>query len=306
MIVDRLIEKIDQTGSPIVVGLDPRLSFVPRHIKEMAFSRYGKTPEGAAEAFFVFNCGIIDAVADLVPAVKPQVAMYEQLGAAGIDAYIRTIAYAREKGLVVIGDVKRGDIASTAEAYADGHIGRVTIEGELTEVFGEDMITINPYLGIDSVEPYFKSCREYGKGLFILVKTSNPHSGQLQDLMVGDKTLYEHVGQLVEEWGQPFMGRYGYHAMGAVVGATHPAQAKRLREIMPHTFFLVPGYGAQGGKAEDLAVCFDKEGRGAIVNSSRGIIAAYQKKEGFDEYSYGEAARAAVVEMREDLRRWIG
>ena len=306
MIFDKLIEKIDQTGSPIVVGLDPRLSFVPQHLKDQAFAEHGKTPAGAAAAFLAFNYGIIDAVADLVPAVKPQVAMYEQLGAVGMDAYIKTVAYAKEKGLIVIGDIKRGDIASTAEAYADGHIGRVDIDGEAAEVYREDIITINPYLGIDSVEPYFKSCTAYEKGLFVLVKTSNPNSGQLQDLMVGSETLYEHVGRLVNEWGQPFMGRYGYHAVGAVVGATHPAQAKRLREIMPNTFFLVPGYGAQGGKAEDLGVCFDKDGHGAIVNSSRGIIAAYQKKEGFDEFSYGEAARAAVVEMREDLRRWIG
>ena len=305
MIIDKLIEGIQRTSSPIVVGLDPRLSFVPRAIREEAYDRYGKTPEGAAAAFLTFNKGIIDAVADLVPAVKPQVAMYEQLGAPGIAAYIDTIAYARQKGLLVIGDIKRSDIASTAEAYADGHIGRVQIDGEQAEVFGEDLITVNPYLGIDSVEPYFKSCRAYEKGLFVLVKTSNPHSGQLQDLDVGGEPLYEKIGGLVEEWGEEFRGRFGYSSIGAVVGATHPAQAARLRQRFPHTFFLVPGYGAQGATAQDLAVCFDAHGLGAIVNSSRGIIAAYQKLDGFDENTYREAARTATLAMRDDLRRWI-
>lgn len=289
-----------------MVGLDPRLSFVPGHLKEAAYEAHGKTPAGAAAAFLAFNKGIIDAVCDLVPAVKPQVAMYEQFGAPGMAAYIETAAYAKAKGLTVIGDIKRSDIASTAEAYADGHIGRVDIEGEKTAVFQEDIITLNPYLGWDSIEPYLPSCTAYEKGLFVLVKTSNPNSGQLQDLDVGGMTLYEKVGSLVNEWGLPYIGRYGYHFVGAVVGATHPAQAERLRRLMPNTFFLVPGYGAQGGTAADLKVCFDKDGLGAIVNSSRGIIAAYQKNEKYHETDYAAAAREAVLEMQADLRRWIG
>lgn len=307
MIIDVLIEKIKETQNPTVVGLDPRLNFVPEFIKNECVEKYGKTPKAVAESFFEFNKGIIDNVYDLVPAVKPQIAMYEMLGVDGIDCFIKTCDYASKKGLVIIGDIKRGDIASTAEAYSDGHIGEIDCFGIKHKIFNEDFITVNPYLGWDSIEPYMANCKNYNKGLFVLVKTSNPNSGQFQNLDVGGLTLYQKVGQLVESWGEKLMGENGYSSVGAVVGATHPYEAKILRELMPHTFFLVPGYGAQGGKAEDLAVCFDKDGLGAIVNSSRGIIAAYKKDEysKFTEKEFGLAARQAVIDMKADLRRCI-
>ncbi|MGL4790859.1 MAG: orotidine-5'-phosphate decarboxylase [Anaerotignaceae bacterium] len=303
--IDKLIDKIKATENPTVVGLDPRLNFVPKFIQDKCFEEFGKTPKAVAECFYEFNKGIIDATFDLIPAVKPQVAMYEMLGAAGFESYIKTIQYAKEKGLVIIGDIKRGDIASTAEDYSRGHLGRVMVEGNEFEIYHEDFITLNPYLGWDSIEPYMADCKNYEKGMFVLVKTSNPNSGQLQDLDVGGKTLYQHVGSLVNQWGENLMGKYGYSSVGAVVGATHKEQAEKLRKDMPSTFFLVPGYGAQGGTAEDLSVCFDKDGLGAIVNSSRGIIAAYKKDNKYSEKDYALAARMAVLEMKEDLRRCI-
>lgn len=305
MIIDKLIEKIQQTNNPTVVGLDPRLAYVPEFIKNEAYEKYGKTPKGAAEAFYMFNKEIIDAVYDLIPAVKPQVAMYEQFGAEGIESYIKTIKYAKEKGLVIIGDVKRSDIASTAEAYSNGHIGRVDVEENKFEVYYEDFITLNPYLGYDSIEPYINNCKNYERGMFVLVKTSNPNSGQFQDLSVDGKKLYEKVGELTAQWGEELMGTKGYSSIGAVVGATHPEQAEALRRIMPKTFFLVPGYGAQGGTAQDLKVCFNKDGLGAIVNSSRGIIAAHQNKkykDKFGEKEFAQAARQAVLDMKADLQ----
>lgn len=307
MIIDTLIEKIKKTENPTVVGLDPRYSFIPSFIKRRCIEEYGKTPKAVAQSFWEFNKALIDAVYDLVPAVKPQIAMYEMLGTDGIECFIKTCDYASEKGLVVIGDIKRGDIASTAEAYSDGHIGMIDVEGVKSQIFKEDFITINPYLGWDSVEPYMANCKNYGKGLFVLVKTSNPNSGQLQDLDVGGKPLYQKVGELVDEWGRGLVGESGYSSVGAVVGATHPEQAKALRKIMPNTFFLVPGYGAQGGKAEDLAVCFNKDGLGAIINSSRGIIAAYTKDryKKYGEENFAQAAREAVLDMKADLRRCI-
>lgn len=306
--IDLLVDKIQALQNPTVVGLDPRLSMIPEHIRQQAFETYGQTLKGASEAFWLFNKEIIDAVYDLVPAVKPQVAMYEMYGTAGMDVFIRTIQYAKEKGLVVIGDIKRSDIASTAQAYADGHIGEVTV-GETAYVpYQEDFVTLNPYLGVESIEPYFPHLTKYNKGLFILVKTSNPGSGEIQDLPAGEagKPLYEVVGGLVEKWGEPFRGRYGYSDIGAVVGATHPEQGSRLREILPHTFFLVPGYGAQGATAQDLAGCFDQNGLGAIVNSSRGIIAAWQKDnygKMFTPEEFAQASRAAVLDMKEDLHK---
>ena len=308
MIIDRLIEKINATGNPTVVGLDPRLSDIPAYITEKYFTKYGNTKKAAAKAMLKFNKKIIDAVYDIVPAVKPQIAMYERYGTEGIKAYESTVEYAKLKGLIVIGDIKRSDIASTGEAYSDGHLGCAEINGEKFPGFPHDFITLNPYLGSDSITPFLKDCKEYEKGVFVLAKTSNPNSGELQDLICDGRPIYEHVGALIEKWGQDFIGSYGYSSVGAVVGATHKEQAERLRAIMPHTFFLVPGYGAQGGTAEDLSVCF-KDGIGAIVNSSRGIIAAHLKDEYKlcynDERNFAMAARQACLDMKNDLRRCI-
>ncbi len=302
--IDTLVRKIKETNNPTVVGLDPRLNFIPEHIKTEAYETYGKTPEGASKAFLAFNKEIIDATYDIIPAVKPQVAMYEQFGAVGMQAYIDTIAYAKEKGLVIIGDIKRSDIASTAENYSDGHIGRVQVEEEQYEIYKEDFITLNPYLGFDSIDPYMGNCVKYDKGMFVLVKTSNPNSGEVQDIMVGDEHLYEYMGKLVAKWGSDYLGESGYSRIGAVVGATHPEQGKVLRAHMPNTYFLVPGYGAQGATAADLAGCFNKDGLGAIVNSSRGIIAAYKKdtySKTFSEKDFAQASRQAVLDMKADL-----
>lgn len=304
--IDKLITRIQKMNNPTVVGLDPRLNFVPDYIKKASYEKYGKTLEGVADALVNFNKEIIDNIYDLVPAVKPQIAMYEQFGVQGLRAYIETINYAKEKGLIVIGDIKRSDIASTAQAYSDGHIGRVKIEDEEIEVYKEDFITLNPYLGYDSIEPYIGNCNTYDKGLFVLVKTSNPNSGEIQDLIANGEKIYEKVGNLLSKWGEQSMGELGYSRVGAVVGATYPEQSKKLRIIMPKTFFLVPGYGAQGATAEDLAGCFNNDGLGAIVNSSRGIIAAYAKEEyktKFKPQEFAKASREAVINMRDDLNR---
>jgi orotidine-5'-phosphate decarboxylase len=293
--------------NPTVVGLDPRLDMIPKHILDAEYANCGKTLRGAATAFYQFNKEIIDEIYDIVPAVKPQIAMYEQYGAEGIAAYISTVKYAKSKGLIVIGDVKRGDIGSTAEAYSDGHIGEVEIGANVYEVYGTDFITVNPYLGYDAVEPFLDNCKRHDKGLFVLVKTSNKRSVDIQDLTVDGKAVYETVGGLVADWGSDMVGKHGYSAVCAVVGATFPEQARKLRELMPNTFFLIPGYGAQGGTAEDLAVCFDSSGLGGIVNSSRGITAAYKtpKYSGFTETQHAKAARQAALDMKEDLLRVI-
>ncbi len=302
--INQLIKKIELTSAPIVVGLDPTLKLIPNQLLKKAFQEYGENPEGVGEAIWQFNKGIIDAIYDLIPAVKPQIAMYEQFGIEGLKAYNRTIEYSKSKGLVVIGDIKRGDIGSTSEAYATGHIGKVTLGGTEYRGFDVDFATINPYMGSDSVLPFIKVCQEESKGLFILVKTSNPSSGEFQDQLIGDKPLYELVGRKVAEWGELHMGET-YSQIGAVVGATYPEMGKILRKLMPKNYILVPGYGAQGGKAEDLKPFFNKDGLGAIVNSSRGIIAAYQLKtyEKFGEEGYAEASRQAVIDMRDDLRK---
>jgi len=308
LVIDKLIDRIRVLSNPTVVGLDPQLDFIPAKLKEEAFAAHGATPKAVAEAFLVFNKAIIDAVSDLVPAVKPQVAMYERYGVEGVRCFGDTVAYAKAKGLIVIGDCKRGDIASSAEGYSNGHIGEIILEGEKYRPFNEDFITINPYLGYDSVSPFLKDCEMFGAGLFVLVKTSNPHGGQIQDLIADGEPVYRRVGQLVSQWGEGLVGRHGYSSVGAVVGATYPRQAAELRRQMPHTFFLVPGYGAQGGKAEDLAVCFDRDGAGAIVNSSRGIIAAYRLdayKTSFSEEQFALAARQAVIDMRDDIIRFL-
>lgn len=306
--INQLTAKIRKTGAPIVVGLDPMLKFVPEHIKEKAFKEFGETLEGAAEVIFQFNKGIVDAVCDLVPAVKPQIAMYEQFGIPGLSAFAKTVAYCKEKGLIVIGDIKRGDIGSTSSAYATGHLGKVTIGSKSYYGFDEDFVTVNPYLGSDGVKPFIDVCKEEKKGIFVLVKTSNPSSGEFQDRIIDGKPLYEHVGKMVDEWGRELMGD-AYSYVGAVVGATYPEMGKILRDIMPKAYILVPGYGAQGGKGRDLVHFFNKDGLGAIVNSSRGIIAAYQNdayKDKFGPENYADASRAAVIDMKEDIAQALG
>lgn len=302
--INVLNEKIQKTGAPIVVGLDPMMKFVPEYIKEQAFKEHGETLKGAAEAIWQYNKGIVDAIYDLIPAVKPQVAMYEQFGIPGMMAFKKTVDYCREKGLVVIGDIKRGDIGSTSEAYAVGHLGKVQVGSKAFYGFDEDFVTVNPYLGSDGVKPFMKICGQEKKGIFVLVKTSNPSSGEFQDRLIDGKPLYELVGEQVAAWGSecmPEQGNYSY--VGAVVGATYPEQGKLLRKVMPHTLILVPGYGAQGGKGADLVHFFNEDGLGAIINSSRGIIAAYQQEQyaHFGEKNYADASRAAVLAMREDI-----
>ncbi len=300
--IQTLIEKIQKTGAPVVVGLDPMLSYVPEQLRKKAFAEYGETLEGAAEAVWQYNKGIVDAVCDLIPAVKPQIAMYEQFGLEGLKVFKKTVDYCKEKGLVVIGDIKRGDIGSTSEAYAAGHLGKVAVGQNAFYGFGEDFVTVNPYLGSDGVKPFIKVCREEKKGIFVLVKTSNPSSGEFQDRLIDGRPLYELVGEKVAEWGSECMGR-DYSYVGAVVGATYPEQGRILRGIMPKAFILVPGYGAQGGRGADLTHFFNKDGLGAIINSSRGIIAAYKQEKyaSYGEEGYADAARAAVLDMREDI-----
>ena len=302
--INQLVSKIKKLNAPIVVGLDPMLSYVPEHIKKAAFEQFGETLEGAGEAIWQYNKQIIDCVYDLIPAVKPQIAMYEQFGIPGMVAYQRTVDYCREKGLVVIGDIKRGDIGSTSEAYAVGHLGKVTVGSNRISAFNEDFATVNPYLGSDGINPFIKVCKEENKGLFILVKTSNPSSGEFQDQLVNGRPLYELVGEKVAQWGEEHMGdEYSY--IGCVVGATYPKMGEVLRKIMPKTYILVPGYGAQGGKAEDLKPYFNEDGLGAIINSSRGIIAAYKQEKyaNFGEANFADASRQAVVDMIEDINR---
>ena len=300
--INKLVANIKKTNAPIVVGLDPTLKMIPDYIMKDAISQYGETLEAAGAAVWQFNKGIVDAVADLIPAVKPQIAMYEQFGIPGMQAYEKTVKYCKEKGLVVIGDIKRGDIGSTSEAYAIGHLGKVTIGGTVCRGFDEDFATVNPYLGSDGVNPFIKVCKEENKGLFILVKTSNPSSGEFQDQLIGEKTLYHMVGEKVAQWADDFMGD-SYSYIGAVVGATYPEIGRVMREVMPKSYILVPGYGAQGGKGKDLVHFFNQDGLGAIINSSRGIIAAYQQEKyaSYGEQAYADASRAAVLEMKEDI-----
>ena len=313
--INKLVDKIRKTNAPIVVGLDPMLKYVPEHIQKKAYEEFGETLEGAGEAIWQYNKEIVDHIYDLVPAVKPQIAMYEQLGVEGLIAFQKTIAYCKEKGLVVIGDIKRGDIGSTSEAYAVGHLGQVQVGDTMCRGFDEDFATINPYFGSDGVNPFIDVCKKEKKGLFILVKTSNPSSGEFQDRLfmpegssdVSEaRPLYEIVGEKVAEWAAGHMGET-YSYIGAVVGATYPEMGKALRKIMPKSYILVPGYGAQGGKGKDLKHFFNEDGLGAIINSSRGIIAAY-RQEAYAKYgpeNYADAARAAVLDMKEDIRTGI-
>ena len=302
--INKLVEKIKKTGAPIVVGLDPMLSYVPEHIQKKSFDEYGETLEGAADAIWQYNKQIIDSTYDLIPAVKPQIAMYEQFGIEGLKAYKKTVDYCKSKDLVVIGDIKRGDIGSTSAAYAVGHLGKVQVGSKTYAGFDEDFATVNPYLGSDGVKPFIDVCKQENKGLFILVKTSNPSSGEFQDQKIDGKPLYELVGEKVAQWGEEHMGESGYSYVGAVVGATYPEQGEILRKVMPKSFILVPGYGAQGGKGKDLVHFFNEDGLGAIVNSSRGIIAAY-KQEAYAKFgaeNFGDASRAAVEAMIADIQ----
>lgn len=305
--INKLITKIQKTDAPIVVGLDPMLDYIPAHIQKKAFAEYGETLEGAAEAIWQYNKEIVDAVYDLIPAVKPQIAMYEQFGIEGLKAFQKTVDYCKAKDLVVIGDIKRGDIGSTSAAYAVGHIGKVQVGSKTYRAFDEDFITVNPYLGTDGIKPFVDVCKEEKKGLFILVKTSNKSSGEFQDRLIDGRPLYEYVGEKVAEWGADCMGG-SYSYIGAVVGATYPEMGKVLRKVMPKSFILVPGYGAQGGKATDLVPYFNEDGLGAIINSSRGIIAAYQQEKyaKFGEEAFADASRAAVIDMVKDINGALG
>ena len=301
--IDKLVGKIKKLNAPIVVGLDPNLAFVPEHIQKKAFDEYGETLEGAAEAIWQFNKAIVDAVYDLIPAVKPQIAMYEQFGLPGLEAFHRTVEYCRQKDLVIIGDIKRGDIGSTSEAYARGHLGPVKVGSRSLYGFNEDFVTLNPYMGSDSINPFINTAKKEKKGAFILVKTSNPSSGEFQDRLIDGRPLFEYVAEMVNEWGSDYVGECGYSYVGAVVGATYPEQARITRKLMPKAYILVPGYGAQGATAKDLLPNFDENGLGAIVNSSRGIIAAYKQEKyaKFGAEHSADASRAAVIDMQKDI-----
>lgn len=300
--IQKLIQNIQRTKAPVCVGLDPMLSYIPEHILKKSFGEFGETLEGAADAVWNFNKEIIDATYDLIPSVKPQLAMYEQFGIEGLKVYDRTVKYCQGKGLLVIADAKRGDIGSTSAAYATAHLGKVKVGGSVCTAFNTEFMTVNPYLGTDGIKPFVDVCKSDDKGLFILVKTSNPSSGEFQDRLIDGKPLYEHVAEKVVEWGSDCMDG-SYSNVGAVVGATYPEMGAILRKLMPHTYFLVPGYGAQGGTAKDLKACFNEDGLGAVVNSSRGIIAAYrqEKYSKFGPEHFAEASRQAVIDMVADI-----
>lgn len=306
MSMDKLIEKIVEKQNPTVAGLDPKLSYIPEEIREESYGKYGKTLEGAADALLTFNKGLIDALCDVVPAVKPQAAYYEMYGWQGVKALVETIAYAKEKGMFVITDGKRNDIGATMQAYSAAHLGMTQVEDATWEAFGADALTVNGYLGTDGIKPLVEVCQQQDKGIFVLVKTSNPSSGELQDRPLADgETVYRAMGAMCEGWGEELPGKYGYSGVGAVVGATYPAQLGELRAAMPHTFFLVPGYGAQGGAADDVAPGFDKNGLGAIVNSSRGIMCAWQKED-VDGKEFAAAARREAIRMRDQIVGRVG
>lgn len=304
--VDKLIEKIKETNNPTVMGLDPRYDIIPKIVR----NKYSNDLEGISRAILEYNKELIDSTYDIIPAIKPQLAFYEMFGVEGIKAFKETCKYAKEKGMIVIADAKRGDIGTTAKGYSNAYLGKTPIEnGKLAAFENIDFLTVNPYLGVDSIAPFVEDCIKYGKGIFVLVKTSNPSSGELQDLKLENgKTVYEHVASLVETWGEKVRGKYGYSSVAAVVGATYPEQLKEIREKAPHTYFLIPGYGAQGGKAEDIALGFDKNGLGGIVNASRSLMCAYKEdkwKEKYSEEEYGKATRAEALYMKEVLNNSI-
>ena len=304
MSFDILQDKIREKKNPTVAGLDARIEYVPQHIRDAAYAQHGVSIEGACEAIWQFNVGLIDALCDVVPAVKPQSAYYENLGWRGMELLERTIAYAKQKGLYVIADIKRGDIGSTASAYAEGWLGAVPIEGQTFKTFDADCVTLNGYMGSDSILPFLTTATAEDKSVFVLVKTSNPGSGELQDIEASDRLIYQIMGDLNQSIATGTEGKYGYTAAGAVTGATYPQQIEALRTRLSSTFFLVPGYGAQGGSGADVKFAFDKNGNGAIVNSSRGIMCAWQKtgKNGID---FKEAARDAAITMRDDIMQHI-
>lgn len=305
MSFDRLIEKIVKMQNPTVVGLDPRLEYVPKYIRDKAFDKYGKSFKAAAKAILTYNKGIIDEIYDIVPAIKPQAAYYEMYGWEGMKCLHKTIAYAKKKGMYVITDGKRNDIGATMTAYTTAHLGMTDIDGEMMSAFDADALTVNGYLGTDGIAPLLESCRAYDKAIFVLVKTSNPSSGELQDRLLDDgKSVYAAMGEMCEKWGSEAMGKLGYSSVGAVVGATYPEQLEQMRKALPNTFFLVPGYGAQGGGAQGVAKAFDENGLGAIVNSSRAVMLAYQKEE-CDERDYAKAARREVIRMKEDIVSYL-
>ncbi len=301
----RLIERIAELQNPSVVGLDSLLDYIPQHIKEEKFAQFGDTFDAAAQAILTYNKAIIDAICDIVPAVKPQAAYYEMYSWQGMWALYETIRYAKQKGMLVILDGKRNDIGSTMQAYAKAHLGTSQVGSKQLSAFDADMLTVNGYLGSDGVEPLLPICDERDRGIFVLVKTSNPSSGELQDQKIGDKSIYETMGAMCEHWGEKTANSYGYSRVGAVVGATYPQQLSEMRQKMPHTFFLVPGYGAQGGGAHDVAGAFDHNGLGAIVNSSRAILTAW-KKAGTDGHDFAQQARQAALTMKEDIMGVVG
>ncbi len=304
--INKLVSKIKKTNAPIVVGLDPMLNYLPKHLLDKAVAEQGESLEAVSEAVWQYNKAIVDATYDLIPAVKPQIAMYEQFGIPGLIAYKKTVDYCKEKDLVIIGDIKRGDIGSTSAAYATAHLGKIKVGNTEIAPFNEDFATVNPYLGSDGINPFIDVCKAENKGIFVLVKTSNPSSGEFQDRIIDGKPLYEHVGEQVAKWGEDHMGD-DYSYVGAVVGATYPEIGKVLRKVMPKTYILVPGYGAQGGKGADLVHYFNEDGLGAIVNSSRGIIAAYKQEKyaSYGEANFADASRAAVKDMIEDISNAI-
>ncbi len=301
MSLDRMIEGIRRNGNPTVAGLDPKLSYIPAYIREQAFAEHGETLAGAAAAILTYNKALIDALCDVVPAVKPQAAYYEMYGWPGVKTLAETIAYAKQKGMFVITDGKRNDIGTTMEAYATAHLGKTAVGSQMLTAFGGDALTVNGYLGSDGIRPLLGVCREQDAGIFVLVKTSNPSSGELQDREIDGKSVYRTMGDKCEAWGEELPGKYGYSGVGAVVGATYPEQLSELRAALPHTYFLVPGYGAQGGGAKDVAGAFDKDGLGAIVNSSRGILCAWQKEENCAPEDFAGAARREALRMKADI-----
>lgn len=303
--IDNLIEKIKQTNNPTVMGLDPRYEMLPKCVT----NKYSQDLEGVAKAIIEYNKALIDATYDVVPAIKPQIAFYEMFGIPGMEAFQETCKYAKEKGMVVIADIKRGDIGSTAQGYSNAFLGRTPIGEKEEAIYDVDFVTVNPYMGTDCIKPFLEDCKKYNKGMFILVKTSNPSSGELQDLKLeNNKEVYIQVAELVEKWGKELQGKNGYSSVAAVVGATYPEQLEQIRKVAPHTYFLIPGYGAQGGKAKDIALGFDNNGLGGIVNASRSLMCAYKSDRWKDQYTeeeYAKATRAEALRMRDELNQAI-